>query len=609
MRDVLVALFAEGHVLIEDYPGVGKTALARALARSVDAEYARIQCTADLLPADVVGTNVYNQRENRFEFRPGPVFANVVLVDEVNRASPKTQSGPARVHAGAPRDRGQAHARAGAAVHRRRHPEPGRVRGHLPAARGAARPLHGARVARLSVAPSRRADMLARPRRARPRARPRARGRRGRRARRAGRPPARCTAARRCAATSSRSSTPPAPTRAWSSARARAPGLMLFRAAKAHGRARRARPRAARRRPGAAPAPCSPTACCSRPAPAPTSAPRSCATPWSGSRRSDAADAAARRRSRRCSVWRCAWPARPFDTPSLYVPGVALIVLLGGGAVAWVRAGRARGDGRAHARARPRSWRTSPTRCAWRCAQRRRCRRPAASCSSRCSAGPCRSAGRWSRRLRINVRFSRRGRRVLEPERLVIRDPLRLYAREVYGDRRGRGAGAAARRARDRARRRRRGQRAPTPGIGAAPSLSGRRLDASTRRARDRRPARRTARARPRRASTGRPWRARGEMLERRLVAELDSAPLIVLDPSAPAGEEALDMAVRAAASLCVHLARRKDGCAMLLPGERRPVEIGHDLGAWPARARAARAGRGGPRARRAACSARAAAR
>src|SRR4051794_681402 len=93
MRDVLVALVAEGHVLIEDNPGVGKTALARALARSTDAEYARIQCTADLLPADVVGTNVFNQREARFEFRPGPVFANVVLVDEINRASPKTQSG------------------------------------------------------------------------------------------------------------------------------------------------------------------------------------------------------------------------------------------------------------------------------------------------------------------------------------------------------------------------------------------------------------------------------------------------------------------------------------------------------------------------------------
>jgi MoxR-like ATPase len=90
---VLVALFAEGHILIEDYPGVGKTALARALARSVELQFARIQCTADLLPADVVGTNVYNQREQRFEFRPGPVFANMVLVDEINRASPKTQSG------------------------------------------------------------------------------------------------------------------------------------------------------------------------------------------------------------------------------------------------------------------------------------------------------------------------------------------------------------------------------------------------------------------------------------------------------------------------------------------------------------------------------------
>jgi MoxR-like ATPase len=93
VRDVLVALIAEGHVLIEDYPGVGKTALARALARSLDAGYARVQCTVDLLPADVIGTNVFNQRESRFVFHPGPVFANVVLVDEINRTSPKTQSG------------------------------------------------------------------------------------------------------------------------------------------------------------------------------------------------------------------------------------------------------------------------------------------------------------------------------------------------------------------------------------------------------------------------------------------------------------------------------------------------------------------------------------
>jgi MoxR-like ATPase len=90
---VLVALIAEGHVLVEDYPGVGKTALARALARSIDSQFARVQCTSDLLPADVVGANVYDQREQRFEFRPGPVFANIVLVDEINRASPKTQSG------------------------------------------------------------------------------------------------------------------------------------------------------------------------------------------------------------------------------------------------------------------------------------------------------------------------------------------------------------------------------------------------------------------------------------------------------------------------------------------------------------------------------------
>jgi MoxR-like ATPase len=93
LSHLIVALLAEGHILVEDYPGVGKTALARALARSIDCQFARVQCTSDLLPADVVGTNVYDQREQRFEFRPGPVFANIVLVDEINRASPKTQSG------------------------------------------------------------------------------------------------------------------------------------------------------------------------------------------------------------------------------------------------------------------------------------------------------------------------------------------------------------------------------------------------------------------------------------------------------------------------------------------------------------------------------------
>ena len=93
LEHVTVSLLAEGHILVEDYPGVGKTALARALSRSIDCAFARVQCTADLLPADIVGSQIYNQREGRFEFRPGPIFANVVIVDEVNRASPKTQSG------------------------------------------------------------------------------------------------------------------------------------------------------------------------------------------------------------------------------------------------------------------------------------------------------------------------------------------------------------------------------------------------------------------------------------------------------------------------------------------------------------------------------------
>jgi MoxR-like ATPase len=92
LRLPLLCLLAEGHVLVEDVPGVGKTVLAKALARSLELEFSRLQFTPDLLPSDVTGVNVYDQHESRFRFRPGPVFANVVLVDEVNRASPKTQS-------------------------------------------------------------------------------------------------------------------------------------------------------------------------------------------------------------------------------------------------------------------------------------------------------------------------------------------------------------------------------------------------------------------------------------------------------------------------------------------------------------------------------------
>jgi len=89
---LVMAMLCEGHVLIEDVPGVGKTMLARALAVSVGGQFKRLQCTPDLLPNDVTGVSIFNQQTNTFEFRPGPVFVNVLLADEINRATPRTQS-------------------------------------------------------------------------------------------------------------------------------------------------------------------------------------------------------------------------------------------------------------------------------------------------------------------------------------------------------------------------------------------------------------------------------------------------------------------------------------------------------------------------------------
>ncbi|WP_424007072.1 AAA family ATPase [Haloferax denitrificans] len=92
IEDIIVALFARGHLLLEDVPGVGKTMLARAIATSIEGSFERIQFTPDLLPSDVTGVNVFNQQTSEFEFREGPVFGNVVLGDEINRAPPKTQA-------------------------------------------------------------------------------------------------------------------------------------------------------------------------------------------------------------------------------------------------------------------------------------------------------------------------------------------------------------------------------------------------------------------------------------------------------------------------------------------------------------------------------------
>ena len=143
-RSALVVLLAGGHLLIEDVPGVGKTMLSKALARSIDCTVRRIQFTPDLLPSDVTGVSVFNQDTRHFEFRPGGIFANVVVGDEINRASPKTQSAMLECMEEAQVTVDGTTYALDSPVHGDRHPEPDRDGGHLRPARGPARPVHGA---------------------------------------------------------------------------------------------------------------------------------------------------------------------------------------------------------------------------------------------------------------------------------------------------------------------------------------------------------------------------------------------------------------------------------------------------------------------------------
>ncbi len=138
---VLVALLSEGHLLIEDVPGIGKTTLAKAISRSIGCSFKRIQFTPDVMPSDITGINFYNQKQGEFEFRPGPIIANIVLADEINRATPRTQSALLEAMEERQVTVEGVTMRLPSALPGHRHAEPDRARRHVPAAGSAARPL------------------------------------------------------------------------------------------------------------------------------------------------------------------------------------------------------------------------------------------------------------------------------------------------------------------------------------------------------------------------------------------------------------------------------------------------------------------------------------
>ena len=147
---LLTAILANGHVLLEDVPGTGKTLMAKSLARSLDAGFARIQFTPDLLPSDVTGMSIYNAKTGAFEFKPGPVFTNILLADEINRATPRTQSKSFGVHGRAASHLRRRYPAIGKALFGHCHAKSRGNARHFPAARGAARPFFDAHPAGIS---------------------------------------------------------------------------------------------------------------------------------------------------------------------------------------------------------------------------------------------------------------------------------------------------------------------------------------------------------------------------------------------------------------------------------------------------------------------------
>lgn len=260
--------------------------------------------------------------------------------------------------------------------------------------------------------------------------------------------------------------------------------------------------------------------------------------------------------------------AGAFDLPSLYVPGVACIIV-GVGAASWVwLAARGAEVIREHGPATVQELEPYPLRLR---VKRGVLPPPSGELIEPLLGRALPASDPRSRRVRVNVRFERRGRRVLEPARLVVRDPLSLSVRETVSE----PAEVLVLPRIEPV------QVAAASGLAGMEPVSGSLTEAAAElELHSLRPYRAGAAA----SRIHWPTVARtGVMMERRLVAESDARPLVVLDPSNPPDIEALDRAVRAAASLVVHLARRAHGCSLLLPGQRRPTDLDGELRGWPA--------------------------